>query len=66
MSPRGNKPVGLIARLMMILTAALVLVGIWAGIKAANNQQAFPARGAAALPEQAARAGAAPTGAPTE
>ena len=64
MPVRGNKPVGLAARILIALSIAVVLVAIVVGIVAIRNQQAFPARGAATLPGQAAETGAQPDARP--
>jgi hypothetical protein len=62
---RGNKPVGPTAKILIMLTAAAIIATIVVGILGARSQHAYPERGAAALPGQAAAAGAQPNAPPT-
>jgi cell division protein FtsL len=55
---RRNKRVGRAAKILMVLSVAAILCAIVVSVSAVSNQQAYPARGAASLPGQAASAGA--------
>lgn len=61
MPGRGNKPVGPAARILIALSIAAGIALIVVGIMAYRQQQAYPERGAASLPGQAAAAGAEPS-----
>lgn len=57
MARRGNKRVGAVARVMIALSIALVLIAIVVAATAIRDQRANPGRGSSTLPVQAERAG---------
>jgi hypothetical protein len=58
---RGNKPVGRAAKIMMALSVAAILCAIVVSIIAVQYQRAYPVRGSASLPVQAAAASGPPS-----
>ena len=55
MFKRGNKPVGNVARVLMLLCLVTIIVGVTVAIFAARSRQAYPDHGA--LPKQVGASG---------
>jgi hypothetical protein len=60
MRRRGNKPVGIAAKIIFLLIVAMVGVVIWSGIQGLQKEPHGPPRGSQSMPAQAAQGTAQP------